>query len=110
MTAGTHGLRPGWGSASRKGGPPALLWNGGKSATDRGGGQVVLATKSDRRTMQQSHEVARELLGRVSERDWKRELTSLLQLKGRVCAGQGKHKPVSDRTLDARGECQNFCV
>lgn len=46
----------------------------------------------------------------VAPGDWKRELTNLLQLKGRVSSGKRKPKPISDRTLDAREEILFMCM
>jgi len=46
----------------------------------------------------------------VAPGDWKRELTNLLQLKGRVSAGKRTPKPISDRTLDAREAILFMCM
>lgn len=48
---------------------------------------------------------------RLALGDWKRELTNLLQMKGRVAFGKnGKTKPISDRTLDAREDILFMCM
>jgi len=47
---------------------------------------------------------------RVAPGDWKRELTNLLQMKGRVSSGKRTPKPISDRTLDAREAILFMCM
>lgn len=46
----------------------------------------------------------------VAVGDWKRELSNLLKLKGRVSSGKGRLKPISDRTLDARETILFMCM
>lgn len=48
--------------------------------------------------------------GRIAMGDWKKELMTLLWMKGRVSSGKGKQKPVSDRTLDAREAVLFMCM